>query len=123
MARNTAEDIRIVIFEDDPDWQEMSQMMLQMLGVTVVAVVDNVLSATQDIIPQLESWGVTHALLDGNFSRRSDGSEGQLLAEQIRNQAPGVTIIGFSGGSQSYVDIPMGKTNMTEKALKTAFQI
>jgi len=112
---------KVVIIEDSKSWQEMTRRLLEDMGVSVVAIVDNMLQATEEIIPQLEALGVQFVLLDGNLDpNESSGAEGRALAAQIREQAPSVKIVGFSGNTQDYIDIPLGKSKFSEEGLRKA---
>lgn len=125
MKSNTEKEIKVVIFEDYERWQELSREILESLGVVVVAIVDNMITATDDIIPQLETLGVQYVLLDANLkdAKRSNGADGKKLAKQIRQQAPLVKIIGFSSESQDYVDIKMGKAKLSKVTIRAAMNL
>ena len=117
-------EIRVVIIEDSTRWQEAAKIILEELGVTVVAIVADFLTATQDTIPKLEQLGVSYVLLDANLTEGENGGyEGEEMEEQIRKQAKAVKIIGFSMLDQAYADIEMGKPGLTKEALKRAMGI
>lgn len=113
--------LRVVVIEDSLKWQERCLEVLGAMGATVVAVAENMLQATQEVIPKLEALGVQFVLLDGNLHpSQSNGADGLALAAQIRKQAPSVRIIGFSSAPQQYVDIDLGKGNFNQANLTEA---
>jgi CheY-like chemotaxis protein len=113
--------LKLVIIEDDENWPEIILEILEDLNVHPVAIVNNIVEATEKIIPQLESLGVQVVILDGNLSPgRNDGQEGRTMAAQIREQAPSVRIVGLSAGDQDYLDTHLNKGNFELDDLRNA---
>lgn len=120
----TDSQIKVAIFEDDKMWQEMARQEIESLGCMVVAMSGSMVEALDQIIPQLEAMGVSFVLVDGNMSEDAiGGHDGRVLAKRVKEAAPSVLTVGFSGSKQEYVDRQLGKADFSTENLKKAFGI
>ena len=88
---------KVFVAEDDPDWQEVIEEILKGDGHIVVARATTRIQALE-IAKQLSSLGANVATVDGNLNPNdSDGYDGRAVVSAIREHAPEVTIVGFSG--------------------------
>ncbi len=63
-----------------------------------------------DLVPRLRDLKVDVAVLDGNLSKgKSDGKDGQQVAEEIRQVAPELRIICFSEQKYDWGDAVVSK--------------
>lgn len=116
--------IKVAIFEDDQMWREIAKGDIEGLGCVVVAMAGSMVEALNDIIPQLEAMGVNFVLVDGNLSEDAiGGNDGRVLASKVKEIAPSVLTVGFSGSKQEYVDRQLGKADYSTENLKKAFGI
>ena len=116
-----SEQPKVVIFEDSEVWQEMVRDAVESWGGAVVAIVDNMATALDEVIPQLAVWGVTHVFVDGRLSE--DGvADGKIITSAVKAVKASITTIGLSGGKQDYVDVEIGKLDyhQSEHKLKKA---
>ena len=109
---------RVVIIEDDGDWQSVFSRVLEGMGCLVVGTAVSMETALE-LVARLGEQQVDAVLLDGNLSQDAhDGSEGKQLAEKIRMEAPGVKIIGVSAENQSYAHGNIGKFPFDKEKMK-----
>lgn len=87
---------RVFIVEDDPDSSALAQQFLTRNGHTVVDTASSLPEALAKI-PGLGEQGIDVAIVDGNLSDEdTSGQDGETVAKAIKNQHPGITVIGHS---------------------------
>lgn len=88
------ENARLFIVEDDPDSREGLAEYLERSGHKVVVIATDMKKATE-VIPTLLKEKVQVALVDGNLGEGASNTDGQVIAEAIHEQAPGIAVIGI----------------------------
>lgn len=103
---------RVYLIEDDSYDAEWAQQVLEAAGHKIITWAWNMKYARErlSVAQELE---MTVAVLDGNLEEESrDCEDGRIIANLIREQAPGVLIIAYSRAkkeSASYGDIYVRK--------------
>lgn len=83
---------------------------LERAGHIVVAEAET-LQQARELAKRLSEENVTTAIVDGNLREGiSTGKDGFEIAQQIRNEAPQVKIVLFSGANYRYGDVYVSKT-------------
>ena len=118
---------KIYLIEDDIETAREAYQELTNAGHTVVWHSSNYPNAIVQI-PVAIAAGMTVAVVDGNLEYyREDCQDGREIAESIREQAPGTTIVAFSRSPEknaNFGDIYVRKSSkeLAEKFFETAFQ-
>ena len=108
------EKARIFIAEDDSDWQNMIKECLEEAGHSVVATAQSLPEAL-NTVKRLNNLHVDVAVIDGNLNELdSDGHDGRVVLQAIREHAPSVKTIGMSGNSVRGTDVDLGKANVVD---------
>ena len=110
------EKAKVFVVEDNLRWQDSIRLELENGGHEVV------LTATlkKDAIEKakgLEELGVQITTLDGNLNKFDlSGKDAQEILKVLREHAPSVKVIGFSGGGIKGVDVDLGKFRLVDLA-------
>lgn len=86
---------KVFIAEDRAKWQATYERILPIGGHSVVATATTMDEASE-VIPTLGDLGVQVAIVDGNLGEDTNGEDGRLIADQLRNLYPDIKIVGAS---------------------------
>ena len=113
------ENSNVFVAEDDEIWQGRIQRILDEAGHRVVFAARDMPTALAAIAAgKLQELKVSVATLDGNLSKGSgSGADGEALLAAIRQQAPGVKIVGMGGIAVRGADVNVGKGYIRELGL------
>ena len=108
------EKARVFVAEDNKDWQEYIEKILNRAGHSVVARATTVEEGLK-IIEQFGELQVQVATIDGNLSEDDiSGYDGRALVEAIGRHAPNVKTVGMSGLAMNGVTIDLGKGSIAK---------
>lgn len=106
------QEAKVFIIEDNDIHRSDLKEWLERAGHSVVGTAKTFKDA-QDAVKRLQELRAEIVTLDANLSPgKADGREGEVLAQQIRREAPDITIIGmsvFKGGTRG-VHLDVGKS-------------
>jgi len=100
------ENARVIIVEDEPDWQELAADFITDAGHSVVGSALNI-DAARLLIHAIAKGEIEAdvVVLDGNLTRRSDGTEAHIVCETIQQTGALLKVVGFSGSPMSDYDL------------------
>ncbi len=99
------EQAKVLIVEDDPNLIEIISYTIEITGNQVAGVATS-LEEAMDFVPQLKAQNIRVVTLDQKLTDDPRNPyDGQIILTAIRQDAPDVKIIGFSGQKFSGVDV------------------
>lgn len=102
---------KVFIAEDQEDWRNWVKKSLEKSG-HEIAIVASSPEEALEAVNQLADLGVQVAIVDGNLRRNEvSGEDGKAIIEAIRNRAPDVKVIGFSGLEVKGADVNFSKAS------------
>lgn len=97
---------KVFIAEDDEVWRGIEKRCLTSEGHEVVVEAKTAAEAIS-LIPQAVKLGVNVGVVDESIP--SDPSDGQRVAQALREAIPNIKIVGVSGGKVAGTDVMMDK--------------
>ena len=109
------EHAKVFIAEDDEDYTEMYEEVLQEGGHVVVRKAAT-LKEAMSTIEELEKGDINVALVDGNLNEfDSSGKDGARVTKAIKEKDANVTVIGVSGLSAPWADKSVRKYDIFDE--------
>lgn len=103
------ENANVFLAEDDNSWKGIARRALERDSHQVLVEVTTLEDAFE-AIARAKEIGVNVAVVDGNLSEDdTSGYDGTAIAAALRKEIPEIKIVSFSGQSQSYGDVHVGK--------------
>lgn len=106
------ENARVFLVEDD-EWDGWYTEKYLKSGGHLVGLKASTLGEALALVPKLKEERIDVAVVDGNLTRgKRDGADGREVMEAIREQAPSVKIVVYSGGNYDYGDKQVPKSRL-----------
>lgn len=106
------ENARVLVVEDDEEWLNAIEEILESSGHRVVLTATTLKKALE-VSEGLRDKNIDVAIIDGNLGPyRYDGRDGQIVISAIRKNAPNVKTVGMSGSDVPGTDVDLGKHNL-----------
>ena len=107
-------EIRILLAEDNHNWQQLVDRIVTELGGTLVLTVDTLEEALAAIV-LMEKLQIDLAILGGNLGAFEDGNpDAVAMLEAMAVHAPTVKTVGLSGDTIPGADVDLGKQNVDQ---------
>ncbi|MBU2577895.1 response regulator [Patescibacteria group bacterium] len=104
------ENARVMVVENDEDWQKWIEWYLNEKGHEVALTAKTRKEALKKIETDMVKKGVNVVTIDGNLEpNTSSGVDGQAVAKAVRETDPNVKIVGVSVGFVRGADVNVPK--------------
>lgn len=105
---------RVLVVEDDKDYQSFIKEFLEDAGHEVVLTAGNLPDALS-AIKRLAELKINVVTIDGNLDEDEyRGYDGRAVLKAVKDSGVDVKTVGMSGNSVQGVDIDLGKANLVE---------